>query len=523
MTISTTLLFSRAVSLMTRQQTELAQIQEKVSTGKELVRPSDSPALAVNISRIKSTIGQMDAYRNSLNSVNDRLRIEESYLGGVKDVMIQLKQLNLQGANASLSNRDREVVALEVDELISEVKNLANGTDANGNYLFAGSRVTQRPYSEDGNGVIRYQGDNFRPEIDYTADRRSSVGRNGLDVFKPVISGAMIEPVEGRYGIELSGALEPGDRYQISIDGQQVDYSVQAGDTIDDVLSRLAFNVNETFGDMTPPLTVASVEGTQLIVHALDGLPRQISGSTGNAGPAVNDLAASLSGDETSDFRLEITGTTEPGDEIQFSVGSRSYSYVIPEGAENQTRAEVLQDLVTTVNATGLFSESIQFEVDEQSDSQIRLIPQRENIGTVSVGVKERSAVNNQGLVFTTVQDPRSAFPERVEFFESLQEVSTFLREGDQDKIQSKLDHLDQMLDIITMSLADIGSEMQSIESEISINADLKLQLETTLSSKEDVDFTTAITDMQAKMMSLEAAQSSFAKISQLTVFDYIR
>jgi flagellar hook-associated protein 3 FlgL len=150
-------------------------------------------------------------------------------------------------------------------------------------------------------------------------------------------------------------------------------------------------------------------------------------------------------------------------------------------------------------------------------------MPQRENIGTVSVGVKERSAVNNQGLVFTTVQDPRSAFPERVEFFESLQEVSTFLREGDQDKIQSKLDHLDQMLDIITMSLADIGSEMQSIESEISINADLKLQLETTLSSKEDVDFTTAITDMQAKMMSLEAAQSSFAKISQLTVFDYIR
>ncbi|MEK9554215.1 MAG: flagellin, partial [Gammaproteobacteria bacterium] len=98
-----------------------------------------------------------------------------------------------------------------------------------------------------------------------------------------------------------------------------------------------------------------------------------------------------------------------------------------------------------------------------------------------------------------------------------------FLREGDQDKIQGKLDHIDQMLDIITLSLADVGSEMQSIESEISINEDLKLQLETTLSSKEDVDFTTAITDLQAKMMSLEAAQSSFAKISQLSVFDYIR
>ena len=140
MTISTTLLFNRAVSLAGRQQTALAELQEKVSTGKELVRPSDSPELAVNIARIKSSIGEMDAFKNSLNAVNDRLRIEESYLDGAKDVLIKLKQLTLQGANASMSGRDKEVLALQVDELIAEIKNLANGTDANGNYLFAGSR-----------------------------------------------------------------------------------------------------------------------------------------------------------------------------------------------------------------------------------------------------------------------------------------------------------------------------------------------------------------------------------------------
>ena len=55
MTISTSLLFSRAVNLMTQQQSELAKLQEKVSLGKELVRPSDSPDLAVNVARIKST------------------------------------------------------------------------------------------------------------------------------------------------------------------------------------------------------------------------------------------------------------------------------------------------------------------------------------------------------------------------------------------------------------------------------------------------------------------------------------
>jgi len=51
----------------------------------------------------------------------------------------------------------------------------------------------------------------------------------------------------------------------------------------------------------------------------------------------------------------------------------------------------------------------------------------------------------------------------------------------------------------------------------------LKLQLQTTLSREEDLDFTSAITELQAKLMALEAAQSSFAKISQLSLFDYIR
>ena len=101
MTISTALLFDRSVQLMTKQQSDLASIQERAATGKELVRPSDSPELAVNIARIKSTIGQLDGYKSSLNGVNDRLRIEESYLGGAKDVLIKMKQLTLQGSNGS--------------------------------------------------------------------------------------------------------------------------------------------------------------------------------------------------------------------------------------------------------------------------------------------------------------------------------------------------------------------------------------------------------------------------------------
>jgi flagellar hook-associated protein 3 FlgL len=39
----------------------------------------------------------------------------------------------------------------------------------------------------------------------------------------------------------------------------------------------------------------------------------------------------------------------------------------------------------------------------------------------------------------------------------------------------------------------------------------------------EDLDYAKAITEMNKQVLSLEAAQSSFAKISQLTLFDYLR
>jgi len=43
------------------------------------------------------------------------------------------------------------------------------------------------------------------------------------------------------------------------------------------------------------------------------------------------------------------------------------------------------------------------------------------------------------------------------------------------------------------------------------------------LSSIEDLDYAEAITKMNQQMMSLEAAQSSFAKVSQLNLFNFIK
>jgi len=49
------------------------------------------------------------------------------------------------------------------------------------------------------------------------------------------------------------------------------------------------------------------------------------------------------------------------------------------------------------------------------------------------------------------------------------------------------------------------------------------LQFKNTRSDLEDLDYTEAISRMNKDQLALEAAQSSFAKISQLSLFQYIK
>jgi flagellar hook-associated protein 3 FlgL len=75
----------------------------------------------------------------------------------------------------------------------------------------------------------------------------------------------------------------------------------------------------------------------------------------------------------------------------------------------------------------------------------------------------------------------------------------------------------------MTESIANVGSGMNVLESQQAVAEENILRMKTTLSDVRDVDYTEAITQMNKDMLALEAAQSSFSKISQMNLFDYIR
>ena len=85
------------------------------------------------------------------------------------------------------------------------------------------------------------------------------------------------------------------------------------------------------------------------------------------------------------------------------------------------------------------------------------------------------------------------------------------------------LQQLDQAGDHLLSVRAEVGTRLSAIDGAQEALADRKVELETTTSQLRDLDYAEAISRMNQQLVGLQAAQASYSKIAQLSLFDYLR
>lgn len=91
-----------------------------------------------------------------------------------------------------------------------------------------------------------------------------------------------------------------------------------------------------------------------------------------------------------------------------------------------------------------------------------------------------------------------------------------------QNGLDASLADIDQALDHVLTVRADAGASLRELDTLTNGNADQSLQYDQTLSRLQDLDYNQALSDFARQQVSLEAAQKSFAKVSSLSLFDYL-
>ena len=183
MRISTAQYYKTNADQLQTRQNKVAEVQAKLGSGKQLLHPSENPSKADLISRLESGKERQAVYGKNVDAAQTRLTSEEAVLTSMTQIMQRVTELTVQGGNDTLAPEDRAVIAAEVKALRDELLNLANTQDISGNYIFSGNKVQVPAFVESSSGVVTYNGDHGRLQINVSDVRRLSINTIGPELF----------------------------------------------------------------------------------------------------------------------------------------------------------------------------------------------------------------------------------------------------------------------------------------------------------------------------------------------------
>jgi flagellar hook-associated protein 3 FlgL len=174
---------SIATSSLAGLQGSLARLQatqSKLSSGKAISRPSDSPTGTMAALRLRTDLDRYDQLDRNAADGLARLGTADNALTDGLSNLREVRNLVVQGSNASLSAADREALAAQVDGLRQSLMAVAN-TKYLQQPIFAGTAGVTDAY--DANGA--YQGNAATTTRTIAPGVKVAVNVPGEDAFGP--------------------------------------------------------------------------------------------------------------------------------------------------------------------------------------------------------------------------------------------------------------------------------------------------------------------------------------------------
>jgi flagellar hook-associated protein 3 FlgL len=399
MRISTQGITNSALFNILAQQTQLSRTQGQIATGQRVQTPADDPIAAVHVLELQRALTESEQFGKNANAANNRLVLEEQALADIGRLVQSVQERAVQGNNAPVGDADRRLLATEIRQRLSELVDIANRRDANGEFLFSGYSTRTQPFVKNGD-TVSYLGDQGGRLIQVGPNQRIADSHSGDEVF--------VRTAEGN------------GTFVTSANAANTGTGVIAGGSVIDPTQYVAEDYTVRF---------TSAAGNYEVVDS--------GANVVSTGVYTTNSAISFRG-----VSVNVTGTPAAND--TFTV--------------NRSRTE---DLFTTLGSLADALES---------------------------------------SVITPAQ--------RAQFNSEMGQILVQL-ETSQDRILNVR--------------SEVGSRLAALETAQSARAETEVELQRITSELRDVDYAEAITRMNQQLVGLQAAQQSYSRISQLSLFDYLR
>ena len=196
MRISTQMMYEQNMRGITDSQSRWLSYGEQMSTGKRVNRPSDDPIAASQAIVLSQSQSQNSQFALARTFATQKVSLEDNVLTQVNTAISSVREKLVYASNSTLSDDDRLSLATDIQGIRDQLMNLANTTDGNGRFIFAGYKTERAPFDA-ATGDYNGGAEAITQQVD-TA-RNMTISHTGQQIFESITSNAEQLP-GGGYG-----------------------------------------------------------------------------------------------------------------------------------------------------------------------------------------------------------------------------------------------------------------------------------------------------------------------------------
>lgn len=178
MRITNKLNFTNSVNNSMGGQSALYQISQQLASGLKIQNSYEDASTYIDSTRLEYEIKTLEQVKESTSRAQEMTQNSMKALQDMVKLLEDFKVKVTQAASDSNSQTSREAIAKELERIKESIVQLAN-TSVNGQYLFAGSQVANKPFDSNGN----YYGDKNNINVVTGAGTESPYNIPGWDLF----------------------------------------------------------------------------------------------------------------------------------------------------------------------------------------------------------------------------------------------------------------------------------------------------------------------------------------------------
>jgi flagellar hook-associated protein 3 FlgL len=166
MRITSEVMVHRSIDRLHTRLQRYERAQSELSTGRQLLRPSDDPAGARRALSLRSALQAREQELRNVSDAMGWLESADSQLQAVLDRLARVRELTTRAASSAGAS-ERQALALEITQIAEELVGIANARHL-GRPLFGGFADGDAVELIDGSWVARGGGDEIRRRVSDT-------------------------------------------------------------------------------------------------------------------------------------------------------------------------------------------------------------------------------------------------------------------------------------------------------------------------------------------------------------------